>query len=91
MTPNRFLLGPVWHSMPVLRDHGRYHASYEDVPEGEEVYPTYISGWIRISSPGTARAIMEAAQVVRFFWIEDVWVTGYIAEYLQIEHQVLMQ
>lgn len=84
-------MGPVWHGMPVLRDHGRYHASYEEVPEGQKVYPTYISGWIRISNPGTARAIVEAAQVVRFFWIEDVWVTGYIAEYLQIEHQVLMQ
>ena len=55
---------------------------------GTESYPTDCSGWLWITSPGTSRAISEAAQVVRFFWIDDVWVSGYIAQHLKIEHQV---
>ena len=34
------------------------------------------SGWLWITSPGTSGAIAEAAQQVKFFWIDDVWVTG---------------
>ena len=56
--------------------------------EGEESYPTGCSGWLWITSPGTSQAISEAAQVVRFFWIDDVWVSGFIAEHLKIQHQV---
>ena len=70
----------------------KWFASYEQVPkvggEGTESYPTSCSGWLWITSPGTSQAITDAAQVVRFFWIDDVWVTGYIAEHLKIEHQV---
>ena len=78
---------------PILRDKNSKHfASYEQVPkvgnEGTEFYPSYCSGWLWITSPGTSQAISEAAQVVRFFWVDDVWVSGYIAEHLKIEHQV---
>ena len=34
----------------------------------------------------TARAIADAATRVKFFWIDDVWVTGYIARHLNITH-----
>ena len=37
---------------------------------------------------GTSKALAEAAKVLKFFWIDDVWVTGYLAKFLQIEHQV---
>ena len=29
----------------------------------------------------------RAATSVKFFWIDDVWVTGYIAKHLNISHQ----
>ena len=51
-------------------------------------YPTGCTGWLWVTSPGTARDIAAAAQVVKFFWIDDVWITGYIAQHLHIEHQV---
>ena len=83
-------LGP---NNPILRDkNSKHYASLEQVPkvgnESTEFYPTYCSGWLWITSPGTSQAISKAAQVVRFFWIDDVWVSGYIAEHLKIEHQV---
>ena len=70
----------------------KWYASYEQWPkegeEGDEFYPTSCSGWLWITSPGTSQAISDAAQDVSFFWIDDVWLTGSIAEHLQIEHQV---
>ena len=78
---------------PILRDkNSKHYASYEEIPkvgpEGTESYPTVCTGWLVITSPGTSQAITEAAQVVRFFWIDDVWVSGLIAEHLKIQHQV---
>ena len=76
-----------------MRDkNSKWYVTYEEVPqvgaEGTESYPTDCTGWLWITSPGTSQAISEAAQVVRFFWVDDVWVSGYIAEHLKIEHQV---
>ena len=34
--------------------------------------------------PLTARA----AQRVKFLWVDDAWVTGFLAQHLQIKHQV---
>ena len=91
----RFIACPIWRGLPILRDPGnKWYASFEDIPlegkVGEQCYPTDCSGWLWITTPGTAKAIAEAAQEVKFFWIDDVWVTGYIAEHLGIEHQELI-
>ena len=46
----------------------QWYASYEQVPRvgepGKESYPTDCSGWLWVTSPGTARALAEAAQQV---------------------------
>ena len=80
---------PIWREK-----NSQHYASYEDMPrvgpEGAEFYPTMCQGWIVITSPGTSQAITEAAQVVSFFWIDDVWVSGLIAQHLEIQHQVIV-
>ena len=53
-----------------------------------DVYPDYCVGAIYITTPGTAAAIVKVAQQMRFFWVDDAWVTGYIAGRLNISHQV---
>ena len=94
---------PVWRTLPVLRD-GKYAASYEvrslrniclclkennaqDITD--DLYPDFCTGWLWITNPGTAGQIAKASPVVKHFWIDDVWITGYIAKHLEIEHQVL--
>jgi len=90
---NKFLLCPAWRGLPIIRDNTKWGVSYEDIPrdtkfkEGKETYPTSCSGWLWITNPGTSKAIAEAASEVKFFWIDDVWVTGYIAKHLKILHQ----
>ena len=92
---DRFLLCRVSKHNPILRDkNSKHYASYEEIPkvgpEGTESYPTVCTGWMVITSPGTSQAITEAAQVVRFFWIDDVLVSGLIAQHLKIQHQVIV-
>ena len=60
----------------------------QDIGNDTELYPDGCTGWLWITSPGTAGEIAQAAKVVKFFWIDDVWITGYIARHLKIEHQV---
>ena len=55
------------------------------------MYPTYCTGWIYITTPGTAAAIVEAATRLKFLWIDDAWVTGYIARDLNITHLDIRQ
>ena len=92
---NKFIMCPVWRGLPIIRDKkNKWYAPFDDIPEdtrarkGHEVYPVSCSGWLWITNPGTSAAIASAAKQVKFFWIDDVWVTGYIAKHLNIVHQV---
>ena len=46
----------------------QWYVSYEEVARagapGQETYPPYCSGWLWVTSPGTARALAEAATQV---------------------------
>ena len=69
----------------------KWFVTYEELPKEPSYYPTYCTGWIYITNPGTAAAMVEAATRLRFFWIDDVWVTGYIARDLNITHIDMMK
>ena len=89
------------------------YASYSDVARvgepGQETFPPSCSGWLWVTSPGTARALATAATQVnsqlncriepiingrvqllshqaKFLWVDDVWITGYLAQRLSIQH-----
>lgn len=44
------------------------------------VYPDYLSGWLYVTNPRTARSLVVESQVQKFFWIDDTWVTGVLRE-----------
>ena len=77
--------------MPIIRSPSKWIVTYDEIPASDpDVFPDYCSGWVYILTPGTAAAIVEAAQHIKFLWIDDAWVTGYIAAYLNITHQVIV-
>ena len=92
-----FLLCPVLRTLPILRDPlSKWFVSYDDIPKqenaaGDQFYPKSCTGWIYITTPGTARRLAKAAINTWLFWIDDVWVTGFLAEKLRIEHQDMHQ
>ena len=64
-------------------------ATYDEIAASDpDVFPDYCNGWVYILTPGLAAAMAEAAKHVKFIWIDDAWVTGYIAQYLNITLQV---
>ena len=84
-----FLLCPVMRNNSVQREEGKWVVSYDEVrPSEPDVYPDYCQGWVYILTPRTAASIAEAAKYVKFLWIDDAWVTGYIRDHLNISIQV---
>ena len=89
-----FLLCPVWINMQIERDPAsKWFVPYDTIEKrkGLDVYIKYCSGWIYITTPGTAGLLAEVAKTTKFFWIDDAWVTGYLADILGIEHQDMMK
>lgn len=84
---NQFLAGYIMNSTKVIRDKtNKWYVSYEEY--AEESYPLSLSGWLYITTPATAARLFQVAQSLwkrsNVFWIDDIWITGIIREYLRI-------
>ncbi|XP_066252272.1 beta-1,3-galactosyltransferase 5 [Euwallacea similis] len=49
------------------------------------LYPTFVSGWFYVTTPQVALALSTSASYYKFFWIDDVFVTGILANALKIQ------
>jgi len=87
-----FLVCPVAQGGSPNRDpNTKWYVSYEDLSKSENgtndvVYPPYCSGNIHLTNLGTAAKLVRAAESSKPLPIEDVWVTGYLAQKLGIQH-----
>ncbi|XP_047740241.1 beta-1,3-galactosyltransferase 5-like [Hyalella azteca] len=79
------LLGLVVIKAKPFRLNNKWQVTQEEYV-GDE-YPTYLSGWFYIAPMETARKLVGNAHRFRYFWIDDVFVTGIIAQDLQIERR----
>ncbi|XP_037080083.1 beta-1,3-galactosyltransferase 5-like isoform X1 [Pollicipes pollicipes] len=43
-------------------------------------YPTYMSGWLYAITPDAAARLVAAAAQMKFFWVDDAFVTGVVRE-----------
>ncbi|XP_063696677.1 lactosylceramide 1,3-N-acetyl-beta-D-glucosaminyltransferase A-like [Culicoides brevitarsis] len=60
---------------PVIREKtNKWFVTYEEYPA--EKFPQYCSGYAIFYSSSAAIKIYEASQTLKYFWIEDVFVTG---------------
>jgi len=89
-----------WGSMPVLRgpEGGKWRIGEDLLPRsmtvthepgGREFFPAYCAGAFYVTNPQTSNALVEASKVTPFVWIDDAWVTGYLAETVNITHTKL--
>ncbi|XP_035779654.1 beta-1,3-galactosyltransferase 5-like [Anopheles albimanus] len=80
----RYLLaGFVFRSKKVIRL--RANKWYVSPAEYEKpVYPAYLSGWLYITNQRTARALLAESQEAPFFWIDDTFITGVLADRLKL-------
>lgn len=61
---------------------GKWAASKRDV--SEDVYPPFCAGIGYVTQVQTAISLLAAAHHVPFFWIDDIYVTGYVARYANV-------
>jgi len=47
---------------------------------GYSIYPPACSGWLYLISSATAASLLQAATGAKYFWIDDVWVTGILRQ-----------
>lgn len=80
-----FLSGYIFSNViPIRNQHNKWY-----VPEYEfsgNKYPDYLSGWMYVTIPHTARALVRTAfaQSTKIFWIDDTWITGILRAKLNI-------
>ncbi|KAG5898227.1 hypothetical protein JTB14_005603 [Gonioctena quinquepunctata] len=68
---------------PVLRE-GRWGVSFEEYPE--KIYPYHCSGFAIIYPRRAVFRLYEEAQKTKYFWIDDVHVSGTLAKLANITH-----
>lgn len=76
-----FLAGYIFrHVQPIRKRQNKWFVS-EDEFRGN-AYPDYLSGWLYVTIPKTARALVLAASepFTPIFWIDDTWITGILRE-----------
>ncbi|XP_045138124.1 beta-1,3-galactosyltransferase 5-like [Portunus trituberculatus] len=68
---------------------GKWAVSHEDYPWSE--YPTYCAGLAYVITPALADQLARVAQagVAPQLWVDDVWVTGLLAEVLRLRPHYL--
>ncbi|ESN94126.1 hypothetical protein HELRODRAFT_123616, partial [Helobdella robusta] len=69
----------VWDSMPVMRE-SKWKVEVEDYPD--DLYPRYCSGSAFIVTSDLAQKLYNTSHYVPFFWVDDVYLTGFIPKKL---------
>ena len=72
----------VLDDLPVQRA-GKWAVSEEEMEKSR--YPAACSGWLYFLSNVTAATLLRAATGAKYFWIDDVWVTGILRESIGLE------
>ncbi|KAG7158713.1 Lactosylceramide 1-3-N-acetyl-beta-D-glucosaminyltransferase-like [Homarus americanus] len=72
---------------PVRKKESKWYVSLEDYPE--KYYAPFMSGWAYAMTVDAARAIVEESHRWPYFWIDDVHVTGTLAEKVGVKREGL--
>ncbi|MCL4144272.1 UNVERIFIED_CONTAM: hypothetical protein GTU68_009978 [Idotea baltica] len=63
----------------VIRDRkSKYYVKENEF--GGKIYPNYMSGWAYAISSDASKKIVDISQNVTFFWLDDVYVSGILAD-----------
>lgn len=79
------LAGYILNDMKVIRKPAnKWYVTFEEY--SKQFYPPFLSGWFYISNPEVSSEIFRHSFSMPYFWIDDVYITGEIANSLGILH-----
>lgn len=74
-----FLAGYVFqHQKPIRLQADKHFVTHEEF--AEEQFPKYLSGWLYLTNARTAKLLIRGTHTKKFFWIDDTYVTGILAQ-----------
>lgn len=74
---------------PVREPANKWFVTQSEFPGS--MYPPFLSGWLYITTPKDAKTLVEASKTVHYFWIDDTYVTGLLAQAAGMSHQDIHQ
>lgn len=81
----KVMAGYVLRNMkPIREPRNKWFVKREEY--SATTYPLFLSGWFYITTPKVSQSIYHLSQKVPYFWIDDVYVTGILADKLNIKH-----
>uniref|UniRef100_A0A1B6LE77 Hexosyltransferase n=1 Tax=Graphocephala atropunctata TaxID=36148 RepID=A0A1B6LE77_9HEMI len=54
-------------------------------------YPVFVSGWLYVIKSDSAKKLLNALRSERYFWIDDVFVTGVLAEKAHLSYENMQE
>ena len=84
--PTHFLYCSVFKNQGPRRDKSdKWYVPISEYPDKD--YPPYCEGFAYIMSPDLALPLYNASLYTKYFWVDDVYVTGILAKQLGIVHK----
>lgn len=82
---NNLLFCTPYREARVMRSYrSKWRVGFSEYPY--RMYPPYCPGWALLYSPDILFALYVEVQKSKYFWIDDVLITGTLVKDLQIEH-----
>ncbi|KAI4463756.1 beta-13-n-acetylglucosaminyltransferase [Holotrichia oblita] len=82
---SNYIVGYILRGMtPIREPANKWYVTKEEYKLSK--YPTFVSGWLYVTTPQVAMEISNLAYEDNYFWIDDVLVTGIFAQKLKIRH-----
>lgn len=80
---NNFLMGYILNDTKPRRNRqNKWFVTWDEYEYNN--YPPYLSGWYYITTPQVASSVCKVAAYHKYFWIDDIFVTGILTESLGI-------
>lgn len=82
--PGNTIAGYVLRDLTPKRDPAnKWYVTQEEYKYGK--YPTFVSGWFYVTRVNVAARLVELSRYFRYFWIDDVFITGILAANLKMK------
>lgn len=69
---------------PIREPHNKWFIKTEEY--ASVIYPVFLSGWFYITTPFVSQNVYHLSQKTSYFWVDDIYVTGILADKLKIKH-----
>ncbi|KAL3271542.1 hypothetical protein HHI36_022019 [Cryptolaemus montrouzieri] len=79
-----FIGGYVLKGLQAKRERAnKWFVTKEEYPM--DIYPPFVSGWFYVTTPTLCKKIEQLSYAEKYFWIDDVFVTGILTQKIHVK------